>query len=99
RTPGGIEVLVVDPVAAVRAEPDGENQVPPVRAHVGREAPVGLIGAFVHQPIGSLLGAETMVVDLLMAVHAEHRIAARLPSRRGIAAVEEPRAVMGPGGA
>jgi len=91
------EVLVVDPVAPIRAEPDRVDGVAAIGTDFCSESPIGMIGPLVDQPVRRLLGAEPMIVDLLVAVQIEQRIG---PSGRlRIAAVEEARAVMGPRGA
>ena len=88
------EVLIVDAIAAVGPEPDGVDGVASVGADFHGKAPVGMIGPFVDQPVGRLIGAELVVIDFLVVVDLEQRIGAG--RRLGIAAVEKPGAVMRP---
>ena len=71
RVIGVAEVLIVDPVAAIGAEPHAVDSVTPVGADLDAETPIGLVGALINQPVGRLLGAELVVVDLLVAIDLE----------------------------
>ncbi len=91
---GVAEVLIVDAIAPVGPQPDSVDRVAPVGTHVDAEAPVGMIGSFIDQAIGGLVGAELVVVDLLVVIDFEQRIGASRGFR--IAAVEESCAVVRP---
>ncbi len=91
------EVLIIDPVATIGAEPHGEHQVAAVGAHIGGESPVRLVRPLVDELVGGLVGAEPVVVDLLVTVDRQERVAAGSGLR--VAAVEEPCAIVRPGGA
>ena len=49
---GIAEILVVDAIAPVGAEPDGVDGVAAVGAHFDREPPVGMIRPLIDQPVG-----------------------------------------------
>src|SRR5207237_8197467 len=94
RTSGIAPILVVDTIAAIGAEPDSVHGVAPVGADFDREPPIRVIGAFVDQSVRRLIGAELVVIDLLIPIDLEQRISAR--GRLGVAAIEKPRSVVRP---
>src|SRR5438552_2430832 len=65
--------------------------------HVGAEPPVGLVGTLVDQDVLRLVPTEAVVVELLEPVEPGERLVGG--GRLGVATVEEPGAVVGPGGA
>src|SRR5438552_13755660 len=65
--------------------------------HVGAEPPVGLVGTLVDQDVLRLAPTEAVVVELLEPVEPGERLVGG--GRLGVATVEEPGAVVGPGGA
>ena len=88
------QVEIVDPVPPIGAEPDGEDRVAAVVRDFGGDAPVGMLGPLVHQHVLRLIGAQAVVVQLLKPVLGKERVLAR---GLGVAAVEEPDAVVRPG--
>ena len=97
RVPGVAQVLVIDAIAPIGAEPDGVDRIAPLGAHFDAEAPVGMIGPLVDQPVGGLIGAQFVVIDLLVVIDFEQRIGTG--GRLRIATVEEAGAIVRPGGA
>src|ERR1051326_7011511 len=68
------QVLIVDPVAPVGAQPHGVDRVAAVVAHLDAEAPVGMIGPLIDEPVGCLIGAKLVVIDFLVVVGGEQGI-------------------------
>ena len=94
---GIAEILVVDAIAPVGAEPDGVDGVAAVGADFDREPPVGMVGPLIDQPVGRLIAPELVIIDCLVVVDLQQRIGAG--GGLGIATVEEPGAVVRPRGA
>src|ERR1044072_2057735 len=65
------QVLIVDPVAPVGAQPHGVDRVAALVAHLDAEAPVGMIGPLIDEPVGCLIGAKLVVIDFLVVVGGE----------------------------
>src|SRR5213594_1057191 len=91
------EILVVDAIAPVGAEPNGVDGVAAVGADFDGEPPVGMIRPLIDQPVSRLIGPELVIIDFLVVVDLEQRVAARGGFR--VATVKETGAVMRPRGA
>ena len=65
--------------------PDVDHQVTPVLCHLAVEPPLLLVGALVHQPVFGLVGAQPVVIQLVIVVG----LFERGPCRRVVTAVEK----------
>ena len=93
RGAGLLKILIEEPVPRIRALADREQQVVAIIGHARAEAPLGLVLALVHQPVGRLRRAHGVEVDLLELVHRRQR---GTGFRGVVAGVVEARAVFGP---
>ena len=87
------EILIEEPVPRIGALADREQQVVAIIGHARAEAPLGLVLALVHQPVGRLRRAHGVEVDLLEFIHRRQRGSGL---RGVVAGVVEARAVFGP---
>ena len=93
RRAGLLQILIEEPISRIGALADRKHQVVPIVGHARSEAPLGLVLALVHEPVGRLCHADSVKIDFLEFIHCRQR-GPRF--RRVVPRVVKSRAILGP---